>query len=52
MGLTFLNTKDDQRVAQNKSGALFNLIVYFTFANIAIQTMVRFRLFTYWLKFW
>lgn len=39
MGLTFLNTQNDQNVAQNKSGALFNLIVYFTFNSIATQTM-------------
>ncbi|KAL5269519.1 hypothetical protein ACHWQZ_G003118 [Mnemiopsis leidyi] len=39
MGLTFLNTKNDQRAAQNKSGALFNLVVYFTFSSIATQTM-------------
>ena len=41
MGLAYFNTQNDQRAAQNKSGALFNIIVYFTFGNVAIQTMVR-----------
>ena len=40
MGVTFLNTKNDQKVVQNKPGAIFNLIVYFTFSSIMVQTNV------------
>ena len=38
-GLAYFDTKNDQTVAQNKSGVLFNIVVYFTFGNVFIQTM-------------
>ena len=38
-GLAYYDTKNDQTVAQNKSGVLFNIVVYFTFGNVFIQTM-------------
>ena len=40
MGLTFLNTQDDQKVAQNKPGALFNLLVFYSYQSITVQTTV------------
>ena len=38
-GLAYYDTKNDQTAAQNKSGVLFNIVVYFTFGNVFIQTM-------------